>query len=444
MTLARRFLLTGAATLLVSGLSGCPWCGTPAPRPTPPPAPIPTPVESLLPGESHVFSTWTNLVNGQLTIQVRRSIDRTPVARAQVTLRGATPAWGRTDSNGQAVLTPLDAGRHVVRIQAPGLASREIVVDDLVPGSPATFTVDLEPAAGAVSGRVLDASGNPIRAAVVSHALGATLTGEDGRFTLQGLAAGQADLSVRRGGFAPGSWSGNLGGAATEVGDLRLAAAPIAISLENPDQVLDRPGGTARTIRDALSPLTTRARAENMAWGERLDGATVRLVVAPSSTSLDAATCDRLETFARAGGHLVLAGEWGGAAGYSPAAMLELTRRFGVGVEPTLVRPSPGDETGGFTTAAIAPWLPRSGTGSLRFRAAGTLFLPPSGLVLVGSPENAYRIANVEVAGWPLVGMMAVGNGRVTLLADSSLLVSGDDPGSDRGNQDFMIDLLRL
>ena len=70
--------------------------------------------------------------------------------------------------------------------------------------------------------------------------------------------------------------------------------------------------------------------------------------------------------------------------------------------------------------------------------------MPPTGVVMVRGPVGAYRIASTEVAGWPLVGMMAVGRGQVSLLADCSLFVSGDEPGSDRANQDFMIDLLRL
>jgi hypothetical protein len=40
--------------------------------------------------------------------------------------------------------------------------------------------------------------------------------------------------------------------------------------------------------------------------------------------------------------------------------------------------------------------------------------------------------------------MMAVGRGRLTLLADSSLLVASGDESSDQANRDFMIDLLRL
>ena len=418
--------------------------------PSPGPGQSANPLAPLLfasasPGESRVFSTWTNLVNGRISVRIRKAFDLTPVPLAVVNLQGGTPAWGMTDARGELVMAPLDAGRHVLRVQARGLVSREHVIENLVPGTPVTVALDLEEEPGPVLGRVVDAAGSPVQAALVSHPRGSAITAQDGTFLLSGLATGPVELSVQRGGFEHLTRRATVTEGPTDLGSFSLTASRTVVSVENPDQVVDRQAvGPTRTVQVALGPLAEASRLAGLTWGERLERATVRLVMAPSSSSLDAGTCDRLEDFVLSGGHLILAGEWGGAAGYSPAAMLNLTRRFGIGVEPSLFRPPGDDGSRVFSTTAIAPWLPLSGAATLRFRASGTLFLPPSGLILVQGPVGGYRIANLDVAGWPLVGMMAVGKGRVTLLADSSILTSGDEPGFDRGNQDFMIDLLRL
>ena len=436
-------------------LSGCPTEPGPGNPPASAPgapstpgtgnAPQPGVDASASPVEIRVFPTWTNLVNGRISVRIRKAFDLTPVPLAVVTLQGTTPAWGMTDDRGEIVLAPLDPGRHVLRVQARGLVSREHVIENLVSGTSTTVTLDLAGEPGPVVGRVLDSAGAPVRAALVSHPLGSTLTATDGTFLLSGLATGPIELSVQRGGFEHLTRRATVTEGPTDLGSLDLVPGRTVISVENPDQIVDRQAAAPpRTVQEALAPLAEAARKSGLTWGDRLDGATVRLVMAPSSSSLDAATCDRLEDFVLSGGHLVLAGEWGGAAGYSPAAMLNLTRRFGIGVEPSLVRPPADDGSGLFSTTAIAPWIPLSGAAQLRFRASGTIFLPPTGYVLVRGPVGGYRIATTEVAAWPLVGMMAVGKGRVTLLADSSILTSGDEPGFDRGNQDFMIDLLRL
>jgi hypothetical protein len=333
----------------------------------------------------------------------------------------------------------------VIRIQADGLVTREGVIENLEASNPQTRDFDLPPQPGPVVGLVLDERGQPLRAAWVSHGRGSAMTRPDGTFLLNGLSEGPIELGIQRGGFASRNLQTAIGAGPTDIGTVSLSVGERVISVENPEQTLDRSSlGATRSVSMALQPLAAAARSHGLTWGDRLESATVRVLVAPASSSLPSVTVERLERFVNGGGHLLLAGEWGGAGGYSPDAMLSLTRRFGVACEPSLLRPTAEDESGAFQTSTIADWFPRSGSGALRFRASGTLFLPPDGSILVRGAAGGYRIASQEVAGWPLVGMMAVGRGRLTLLADSSLLVASGDESSDQANRDFMIDLLRL
>ncbi|MFK7740314.1 MAG: collagen binding domain-containing protein [Planctomycetota bacterium] len=113
---------------------------------------------------------------------------RSPYVAAQAT----------TDDRGTAIVAPLAAGRHEVRVRAAtkGEAKRSFVSDGEHP-------IDLQIALvdeAALSGRVLATNGRPIRDALVRiRSQGArrrTRTGADGRFHFSGLAAGTVDWSV--------------------------------------------------------------------------------------------------------------------------------------------------------------------------------------------------------------------------------------------------------
>jgi hypothetical protein len=89
-----------------------------------------------------------------------------------------------------------------------------------------------EPGAGAVSGVVLDAAGQPVAAAQVEADSGAarTTTGSDGRFVLGDLAAGETTLRVRRIGYEQVRATVRVAAGDTARAEVRLTPAALALS----------------------------------------------------------------------------------------------------------------------------------------------------------------------------------------------------------------------
>jgi protocatechuate 3,4-dioxygenase beta subunit len=136
----------------------------------------------------------------------------------------ALPVLATTDARGAFRLTGVAAGRCSLDVAAPGFVPTRLAGLRLPPGRAAADlgAVVLE-AAARLEGRVTDPEGRPLSGAEVQAGVTAQeTTGEDGRFALDGLRAGQLlDLYVRRGGYA----------ARTLHGVSAPAAAPLSIVL---------------------------------------------------------------------------------------------------------------------------------------------------------------------------------------------------------------------
>jgi hypothetical protein len=102
----------------------------------------------------------------------------------------------RADEDGAFHLTGLAPGVVALLARAPGLAPGPAVVLDLLPGEERSDVVLAMRRGSRVVGEVLDASGGPERGARVSALLPRTSveTDEQGRFELDGLAAGRQEL----------------------------------------------------------------------------------------------------------------------------------------------------------------------------------------------------------------------------------------------------------
>lgn len=139
--------------------------------------------------------------------------DGAPVAAAVVELRGIDEqralVTGKT-----AVLSPTAPGNYQLAAWAPGMARtfRRIQIG----AADAEATLVLSPGAP-VAGRVVDARGNAVRAAIVSYGgasdwsqqaddrLDGVTTADDGRFRFDALPAGSFRFSARHGDHGPGT-----------------------------------------------------------------------------------------------------------------------------------------------------------------------------------------------------------------------------------------------
>jgi TPR repeat protein len=116
----------------------------------------------------------------------------------------------RSDENGRVDVPNLPAGRHLIRAEAVGYAVTEGYLR--VPGE-ADFLVLLEPALvsdpgarGRIVGRVTDERGlglANVDITILNRVAGGTLSNQRGRFLLEGVAPGLAEVRFERLGYEP-------------------------------------------------------------------------------------------------------------------------------------------------------------------------------------------------------------------------------------------------
>ena len=183
--------------------------------------------------------------SARVTGRVVDSSTLLPVAAAQVSLGGLTIV---TDGSGRFELTGVPTGPARLRCVATGFV--DLLMDVTVLADGVELEVRLEPLVvqpARVEGIVVVAStGAPVTGAEVSIGDSTTSTGSDGRFALNGLVTGPAELRAVAAGFE-----------------------------DHQSEITLYPGGTANiALRSLTEPgvtfdLTARVRRFDPAWGDQ-------------------------------------------------------------------------------------------------------------------------------------------------------------------------------
>lgn len=433
--------------VLATLLTGCPAAPSPNPRPSAAPD-LPLLQEPAEPGipasPGETLRGGGSLLDRRLTVRVL-SIEGAPVpAGARVELSGPTLGRGTTDSGGAVAFGWLEPGAYLVRIEATGSAVTEQVVE--VGSSPVTRDVQLVDGGRTLRGRVLG-PGGALGGAWVSCGPVGGWTEPDGRFELTGVSTGTPSVVVHRGGLADRTFAVSAGDD-RDLGDLELVGDAKRVSWENPDSPV-RPGtgGSAETVRQVMASATAGLTTAGWTAGERLESADVRILVAPSAATLDAATISRLQTFARNGGTLVVLGEWGGAGFHDPGAIARLLHPLGIGLVPDLVRvPGSGDRLDDFRVHPLpGPFLLAGAPDrAVRVVTTASIWCPARAMPVLRAPGAGYRIASGTATGPVLVAAQPVERGRVLVAGDTTAWSTGFEgsPGGSWDNQSFILRLI--
>jgi hypothetical protein len=207
----RRTLLLSCAAVVLHGAAAAPQPPKPAPA-SAAPAPAPAPAKPTAP-RAKPTPAPSPFVEGIVRGPDRKPLEKALVMAAAESSRlarfmgGAQPPVSmRTGTDGRFRLTLRSAQPHTVRVEAAGLAAQSR--KDVSPGTSLTFDLTR---GGTIEGVVRDESGQPVaRARVEARGSDAiALPGEpsagrvtaetaaDGRFKLEGLAAGLHTVMAR-------------------------------------------------------------------------------------------------------------------------------------------------------------------------------------------------------------------------------------------------------
>ncbi len=292
----------------------------------------------------------------------------------------------------------------------------------------------------AVSGRVVDAQGNPLPGVSVFDTRQTTDTDREGRFVLNYDATANVNVNLNKTGFQPTSRTLQVqSGQVLELGDVTLQPSQdqrvIGIDLthgsfglsgtnalqnyQNVQSTLEAEGYRVQLIQnDFLGALPA------------LDG----LLVLSPNNAFSVEEKAAVQAFVLNGNKLVLTGEWAGFGGFSHANANQMLTPFNLILGTDTLRST---QTAGFlTTSNISDHPMVSGIQQLRFFQSASVRLDrleASGELPVRTQDQTFRISN-NVGAFGLIGVTPFGQGNVIVVGDSSLWSDEDSDGNQITN----------
>ncbi|MBU6429151.1 MAG: hypothetical protein KGR26_09095, partial [Cyanobacteria bacterium REEB65] len=146
-----------AAAIAVYLVGGCPAPQGPVKLQ---PTLLPLPFQAITAGS--VQRSGLAIAGGALALKVVDGHDGQRVAGAQISVLGPTLGSAMTGPTYDLLFSPLASNSYAVRVAAPGYVT--VMQSGILVSNQSTTSMDvhLAPSAGPVTGRVVDASGNPV------------------------------------------------------------------------------------------------------------------------------------------------------------------------------------------------------------------------------------------------------------------------------------------
>ncbi len=426
-------------------LAGCPSPVNLAPAKRPPDFVAHKVVD---PSTGLVFEAGEAIAGGRLTIKLLKAGTGERVADAKVTVIGPTLASGTSAANLDLSLQPLEPGTYHVRVEAPGYVTVSSAPITLSTQTSTTVSYELAPAGGEITGRALDASGNPLPGAWVSHGDSYAFADATGAFRLTGVPTGTQEIAVAKTGYTPSAVSAAVTASGAALGDVRLTSRPRTVYLENAGQAFGN-----STVGNSLSALMTALTNNGFTLQAQQSDPTIRVVASPTSAAIGdaAARSESLRSFVAAGGKLVLLGEWGGFLNYNPDTLNRLAEPFGLAFNPDLVRLSGSSNPGWIHLPGVAPALPAVSPvpNGIQLFDSCSLLAPAPAVPLASTGAGGFRVSAVMNGDFRVAAARPYGRGLVVAVGDTSAWANpatrgaGSSNLAEASNEAFILDLFR-
>lgn len=434
------------ALLLMLALAGC----------SPPPValePVKRPPDFIArkvvdPSTGLVFETGEAIAGGRLTVQLMKAGTTERIGDARVTLIGPTLASGTSAPQLDLTLQPLEPGSYQVRVEAPGYATQLSGPITLTAQAPTSVRYELAASGGDVTGRALDDAGNPLAGAWVSLGEAYAFSDGTGTFRLTGIPKGAQELVISKTGYLPATVSATLADAPTSVGEVRLLSRARTVYVENASQ-----GFGNSTVGGALGALSTALSSNGFTLQTTPSDPAIRVVASPTAAALGdvAARAESLRSFVAAGGKLVLLGEWGGYADYTPDALNRLAEPYGIAFNPDLVRMSDQTRPEWIRIPGVSTALPAVSPvpNGLQLFESCSLLAPAPAVPLASTGSGGFRVSALLNGDFVVAAARPYGRGMVVAVGDTSAWATpatrgaGSSNLAEASNEAFILDLFR-
>jgi hypothetical protein len=364
----------------------------------------------LPPSSGYTSDSGIDVVGGSLSVQIMDASG--PVVGALLSVYGTTLALATTDSAGKATLGPLAPGdSYTMIVRATDHMTGRLNAIHIQKNAVTEISGPMK-AGGTVSGRVLSA-GRPITGAVISDGLSSAMTGSDGRYVLDGIdpSAGLLSLRVAKSRFVTAVVSLTPNGAASTLPDVSLALAPPSLFISFEGVSSSNFEGLRSRLMGEGWAMTTQPPDRDGVWA----------IFCPQQMP-DAIKLGKMTDFVANGGKLILLGEWGGFAGFSPLAANLMAHAVGLHFNSDLLRVSGSAPNQLPATTFVQAPANALGSGTAQMMNACSVFGLQPLVPLARTRETSFRVqAFVPAQTQDLALGTIFGAGRAIIVGDTSL-----------------------
>lgn len=414
-----------ALLLLTSCIAEEPITGPDSPLSTP--APVPTPSGSQQP----VPRRDVRILVADKSVQ--------PVAGAKVTLTSDVqqPVSTHTDAQGNANFSSVRLdGNYTIRVEAPGYitGTRQVNLSILATQGQGSLYlgITLEAQGGSVTGVVRNGQGQPLAGATIFDGTQSVLSDDQGLFSLGYTAPpGALTLTINKQGYTTLTRTEQISDSQPRnLGTLTLNATSGAqvIAIDGTRQPLGQPGDSGlsafTTLTQTLSSEGYQLQTLSGSAITSLTGISTLFIPSPSR-SFSAEEIALIQGFVRAGGKLVMTGEWAGFAGFNAQAANQVLSGMGLEFGNDVLR----ENNSGLLNVSSFGGVFATGLSSLQlYQSSSVLATGAAAQIVARTAETGFRISTFGSFG--VAAISAYGSGRVFILGDSSCW-SNDDSNSN-------------